>query len=474
MNVKNRFTDPAVRERLRVRLAANGARLSDRQIEVVALRAGLVDGHHHSNDDVGRRLGVTANRVRQIEKQALEVLETGPDLGPASGDTLPAFVRAALCGHADDAAAGHDRVDRGAGIVALPHPAGTLTVDRARAELLAAPTRSGDTLRQLLASWLATVESAHTRAAYLRDVSQYLDYCVEHALDPLTVRIPQFNMFTVWLRVHERDDGRRYAATTRSRKISAVSSFYSHLVDTEAVDRSPVTGGARPAFSRNVPEKVLTVAETVALIESAAAVADRVDLDPRCAPLVVELLFTMGLRVSEVCGLDTDHLSWIDHDGRRYRAVTFIGKGDKEHVRGVPDVLDWARLTPYVEQRPRPAGLEHAPALLLTLDGRRLDRHRIGRLLLHAARHAGIGRRVSAHWGRHTFNRRAEEAGIPIEARQRALGHASVVTTQGYGQSRNDVVRDPSHVIASLVRHPADAPVPDPRGTSDELRPRTA
>ena len=48
--------------------------LSPRERRVIQLRFGLVDDHQRTLEEVGRRLGVTRERARQIETTALRRL----------------------------------------------------------------------------------------------------------------------------------------------------------------------------------------------------------------------------------------------------------------------------------------------------------------------------------------------------------------------------------------------------------------
>jgi len=48
--------------------------LNEREREVLAMRFGLEDGQGHTLEEVGQRLGVTRERIRQIESKALRKL----------------------------------------------------------------------------------------------------------------------------------------------------------------------------------------------------------------------------------------------------------------------------------------------------------------------------------------------------------------------------------------------------------------
>jgi RNA polymerase primary sigma factor len=48
--------------------------LSKREAQVIRLRFGIDDGDFHTLERIGRKLGVSRERIRQIEKRALKKL----------------------------------------------------------------------------------------------------------------------------------------------------------------------------------------------------------------------------------------------------------------------------------------------------------------------------------------------------------------------------------------------------------------
>jgi RNA polymerase primary sigma factor len=63
-------TENLMREYLRDALN----QLPPREVRILQLRYGLLDGRSYTLEEVGRKMGVTRERVRQIESQALRRL----------------------------------------------------------------------------------------------------------------------------------------------------------------------------------------------------------------------------------------------------------------------------------------------------------------------------------------------------------------------------------------------------------------
>jgi RNA polymerase primary sigma factor len=73
---------------LREQLADILSTLPPREVRILQFRYGLLDGETYTLDEVGRKLGITRERVRQIETQALSRLRH-----PAHARKLRDFLR---------------------------------------------------------------------------------------------------------------------------------------------------------------------------------------------------------------------------------------------------------------------------------------------------------------------------------------------------------------------------------------------
>jgi len=205
------------------------------------------------------------------------------------------------------------------------------------------------------------------------------------------------------------------------RKLAAVRAFFSFLLRTNRVDASPARLVRAPRRDRTLPA-FLSERRTGELFDQ---IAEEASTDGGFLALrrwaLLELLYSCGLRLAEVHGLDTGS---VDVRGGQVRAA---GKGRKERV--VPVGTGAARaLNAYLDQRPAGA----SRALLVSARGNRLSRRQIQRDVTAALATVADGERLTTHSLRHTFATHLIDRGADLVSVKEMLGHASLSTTRIY------------------------------------------
>jgi integrase/recombinase XerD len=204
-----------------------------------------------------------------------------------------------------------------------------------------------------------------------------------------------------WLdRRCNRNTGTPLAARSRYWWVSTLATFYAWAVDAELCADNPAGRCVRPKLP---PLAARPLRELDAALVMTVTVPGPVRV--ACA-----LMLYGGLRCAEVAGL-----RWRDVDEVAGR-LTVRGKGGR--TRFVPI---GPRLAGELPERGRPSG---------SVIGARWGPQYVSQRM---ARHlAAIGIAATAHQLRHTFATRLYGATSDIAVVQRALGHASVATTQIY------------------------------------------
>jgi site-specific recombinase XerD len=226
---------------------------------------------------------------------------------------------------------------------------------------------------------------------------------------------------------------RRYARTTVTRKACALRQYFAWQCRRGAIAEDPARRLAAPSGRSRLP-RVLDRQELEVLLDAGARVgAPRPTSDPAHGgtladavrmrdDAVLELLYGSGLRVAELCGLDTEDVD------RRGRTVTVLGKGGKERRVPMHDHCTDA-IERWLEQGRRVLrGPESPPgAAFLNRRGRRLGPRDVRRI---------VDRRSLApthpHALRHSFATHLLDGGADLRVVQELLGHASLQTTQVY------------------------------------------
>jgi integrase/recombinase XerC len=278
--------------------------------------------------------------------------------------------------------------------------------------------------------------SEHTVKSYREDLTQALDFFRERlkvqtvAFEQLTTRL--LRAYLAWL--HEQ----QYARSTIARRIASIRSWCRFLCRQGVLASNPAVGLRGPRQDRKLPH-FLTREDMLRLLEA----------PPGDTPLglrdraILEALYSAGLRVSELTGLD---LSDVDLDSG---LATVRGKGRRERLalfgpQAVEALQAWLAARTALLTKLGPAALRN-DALFLNKSGSRLTSRSVGRLLEKYLGMAGLDPRTSPHTLRHSFATHMLDAGADIRSVQELLGHRNLTTTQIYTHVTTQRLRDSYH-----------------------------
>jgi integrase/recombinase XerC len=267
--------------------------------------------------------------------------------------------------------------------------------------------------------------SPHTVRAYLGDVAALLDHACLGGLGGLAGL--DIGLIRAWLATQHASG---MARATLARRAAAARAFTGFAYSRGWLNSDPGPLLATPKPARPLPS--VLGQEQVADVLAAGELPAPDGADPRAAALawrdiaIMELLYASGIRVGELCGLDTGDVD----DGRR--TVRVLGKGSKERV--VPIGVPAARAVRRWQQAGRPllATERSGAALYLGARGGRID-PRTARRVVHARiAAAGSVPDTGPHGLRHSAATHLLEGGADLRSVQEILGHASLSSTQIY------------------------------------------
>ena len=255
--------------------------------------------------------------------------------------------------------------------------------------------------------------SPHTLAAYSRDLAQFVSALrLQHLTAFEAVTLDHVRRFAA--------QRHRQGADPRSiaRSLSAVRSFYAFLIREGVATANPADGVRAPQAEKRLP-RTLDADLVGRLLEIAAE--DPVALRDRA---LLEMLYSSGLRLAELCALDLGDLDLAD------ATVRVTGKGSKTRIVPV------GRFARAVTERWLGVRGQFAQADTLALfvgtRGSRISPRVVQQRLDHWAKVQGIGFKLHPHMLRHSFASHLLESSGDLRAVQELLGHANISTTQVY------------------------------------------
>ena len=271
----------------------------------------------------------------------------------------------------------------------------------------------------------------NTLDAYIKDLQKLLNFYADEGIDFRKVTLEQLDLFASTLR----DLGIQPRSIARI--LSGVRSFYRFLTLEKEIPTDPTELLESPQIGQHLPE-VLTV-EEIDRIEEAIDVSLPEGVRDRA---IVEMLYSCGLRVSELCSLKMSDL---------YVKEEFIrvhGKGRKERLvpigsRALGELQKWFE----VRQGIRIKQGEEDFVFLSTRRGSHLSRITLFVYIKDYAQKAGIQKKISPHTFRHSFATHLLEGGANLRAIQAMLGHENISTTEIYMHV------DTSHLRQEILEH---------------------
>ena len=258
--------------------------------------------------------------------------------------------------------------------------------------------------------------SANTCEAYRMDLDKWLGFIAADGVDYRAVRLPQLQAFMATLAdvgIHPR---------SVARIMSGVRSFYRFLVLERELQQDPTELLESPRLGRKLPV-VLSVAEIDAMI----AAIDLSTPEGHRNRAIIEMLYSCGLRVSELCDLKLNDL--FLQEG----FIKVMGKGAKERLvpispKAIQELHNWFYDRNMIDAK---RGCEDY-VFLSARRGTPLSRITVFYWVKELAAQAGVTKTVSPHTFRHSFATHLLEGGANLRAIQAMLGHESIATTEIY------------------------------------------
>ncbi len=262
--------------------------------------------------------------------------------------------------------------------------------------------------------------SPETIRAYQKDLEQFINHVTpEGGFDASKVTNATIRQYLAHL------SEKSYEKTTIVRKLATIRSFFKFLLRKGHVENNPIAEIKTPKVEKRLPH-YLDVNDVERLLSAPQGSSFQAKRDRA----ILETLYSTGLRVSELTGLN---LGDVDATGEVIRTR---GKGRRERVipigsfalRAIREYLE-VRNVVLQDTAQAPAG--EAP-LFLNRFGQRLSSRSIRKIMDKYIKIAGLSKKTSPHTLRHSFATHLLNRGANLRLVQELLGHKHLSTTQIY------------------------------------------
>jgi len=271
-------------------------------------------------------------------------------------------------------------------------------------------------------SRILTIErnySNNTISSYMSDLKSFDNFLKKNRIDFKKLNNKHTKLFFRDL------SKKKFSPRTIKRKFSSLSSYFNFLRDRRIIRNNPMNGVFTPKIPKILPE-ILTIEEINNIFLAAESSKNKIlSLRDRC---ILEMLYSSGLRVSEVCELKINNIQF-DLD-----LVRFFGKGSRERI--IP-LTYYARkwLKKYLSESRKilsSRSKRSSNYVFLSNNGLSLTRMAIWLSVKKYVNSAGVLKKISPHTFRHSFATHLIDGGANLVEVQALLGHADISTTEIY------------------------------------------
>jgi integrase/recombinase XerD len=281
-------------------------------------------------------------------------------------------------------------------------------------------------LIQAYENYLKKVKQASTNtiASYMRDIRQFAVWLHENeAIDVIDVTQQNIAQYLAFL-----DEEGRTAATV-SRCVASLKNFYSYVVSSGFLEKSPVYDIKIDRGEKKLPQ-ILTSREIELLLAQPVCVDAKGYRDKA----MLEVMYATGIRVTELINLDIDdvnlELGIVKCNGaKKNRVIPLYPAALKALSAYVRDVRAGMLANPA------------EPALFVNISGIRMSRQGFWKILKHYQSTAHIDKEITPHTLRHSFAVHLLENGADLGSLQELMGHSDISSTQLYTQMVNQKLR---------------------------------
>lgn len=263
-----------------------------------------------------------------------------------------------------------------------------------------------------------------TVKGYLKDLDLFLEFLNENNVKNYnSIEYSDIRLFINYLYEN------KYNNKTISRYISSLRSFFKYLKNNNIIKNNPMLLISNPKLEKKLP-KYLNYKD----IEKLLSAYDNNNYLGVRNSLILEVLYSTGIRVGEIVNIELSNISLID------KTIKLSGKGNKERIVYFGSVcLELLKL--YLKNSYNKININNLKYLFLSKTGKKISDREIRKIVDDAAIIAGIDMKISPHVLRHTFATHMLSEGADLRSVQELLGHENLSTTQVYTHLTNERIR---------------------------------